>query len=196
MEAVREFLRRPLDRILEPIAMGLVRRRVSPNVVSIAGTLINVGAAGLLVAGLLPAAGVVYLIAGCADLLDGQVARLSNRAGAAGAFLDSTLDRISEGVVITAVAYHFAVSGAPIASAIAVLALLASLLVSYTRARGEALGVDCRIGLITRAERVVLVAAGLVFGVLAPAVSVLLVLAACTVAQRIGYIHRELRRDE
>lgn len=196
METVRRFLRRPLDRILTPFAKGLARCNVPPTAVTIAGTLIGVGAAALLATGRPQAAGAVYLVAGLADLLDGQIARLSKRVSAAGAFLDSTLDRISEGVVTAAVVYHFAAAGEALPAAAAALGLLASVLVSYARARAEALGIECRVGLVTRAERVVLLAFGLLLGLLAPAIYALLILSAFTVGQRIVLIVRVLRERE
>ena len=122
------------------------------------GILLNLITAWLIVDGQLLLAGPMYLLAGGLDLLDGVLARLAKMATRFGAFLDSTADRISEGVVFVAIAYHFASHGQSIEAAVAVLALLGSLLVSYTRARAEGLGLQCNVGIATRAERVVLVA--------------------------------------
>ena len=98
------------------------------------------------------------------DTLDGRYSRMSGKGTLFGAFLDSTLDRIEEGVVLTAVACYFADNGDEVAAAACVVAVLGSLMVSYTRARAEALGVECKVGIATRPVRVVLLSIGLVFG--------------------------------
>ena len=180
------------ERAARPFARLLMAARVTPNQVSGAAVVLNVAAAGLVLDDALLAAGIVYLCAGALDLLDGALARISNQVSAGGAFLDSTLDRISEGVLFAAIAYHFSIHGQPVNAALAVLALLFSLLVSYTRARAEALGSTCKVGVATRAERVVLMAAGLVFGLLDWVVWLMVVLTAVSVAQRIVHTLREL----
>lgn len=192
MERLREFLRARLEKLLAPVARLLQRLDVSPNQVSITGALLSVAAAALIVADHLVWAGVVYLAAGALDMLDGMLARLADRASRFGAFLDSTLDRISEGVVLTAAAYHFALGGRPIAAGLVVLALLGSLLVSYTRARAEGLGAQCKTGIVTRAERVVLIAFALLSGLLFYVILVLVALTGFTVGQRILLAFREL----
>jgi CDP-diacylglycerol---glycerol-3-phosphate 3-phosphatidyltransferase len=131
------------------------------------------------------------------DTLDGRYSRMSGKGSPFGAFLDSTLDRIEEGIVLTAVAYRFSEQGDDIAAAAVVVAVLASLMVSYTRARAEALGVECKVGIADRAVRVVILSAGLVFAdldLLAPAVYVLAALSTITVFQRIWHVRRELTR--
>ena len=97
------------------------------------------------------------------DTLDGRYSRMSGKGTLFGAFLDSTLDRIEEGIVLAAVAGYFAANGHDFAAAMCVVAVLGSLMVSYTRARAEALGVECKVGLATRPVRVVLLSIGLVF---------------------------------
>jgi len=180
------------ERAARPFARALMGARVTPNQVSAAAMALNVAAAGLILDDAMVAAGIVYLCAGALDLLDGALARLANQVSAGGAFLDSTLDRISEGVVFAAIAYHFSMNGEPVNAALAVLALLFSLLVSYTRARAEALGSQCKVGVTTRAERVVLMAAGLAFGLLVWVVWLMVALTAFTVVQRIVHTLREL----
>ena len=138
-------------------------------------------------------AAIVYLVAGTCDLLDGMLARLASRATPFGGFLDSTLDRISEGVVFIAIAYQFAAMGQSLEAALVVLALLGSFMVSYTRARAEAAGAECLVGIVTRAERVLLIAIGLFFGVLAVVIYVIVVLTSVTVVQRVFHTHRALR---
>ena len=192
LDSLRDWGHDLAERAARPFARALMGARVTPNQVSTAAMALNVAAAGLILDDALLAAGIVYLCAGSLDLLDGALARLSNQVSAGGAFLDSTLDRISEGVVFAAIAYHFSIHGEPVNAALAVLALLFSLLVSYTRARAEALGSQCKVGTATRAERVMLMAAGLAFGLLDWVVWLMVVLTAFTVAQRIVHTLREL----
>jgi CDP-diacylglycerol---glycerol-3-phosphate 3-phosphatidyltransferase len=192
MEAVRDYLRRWLDLAFAPLASFLLWCRITPNQVSLMGILLNLVSAALLVDGQLVLAGLVYLLAGSLDLLDGALARLAKMSSRFGAFLDSTADRISEGVVFAAIAYYFARHGQPVDAALTVLALLGSLLVSYTRARAEGLGLECKVGIVTRAERVVLVACGLMFGLLPAAIYILVVLTAFSATQRILHTLRQL----
>lgn len=192
MDALRTYLRTVLEPAIQPLATMLLWCRVTPNQISLVGVLLNLGAAALIVADHLVAAALVYLLAGGFDLLDGSVARLAKQATRFGAFLDSTADRISEGLVFAAIAYRFAQDGEPTAAAMAVLALLGSLLVSYTRARAEGLGLECRVGIVTRAERVLIIVFGLMFGLLIEAIYVMVVLTAFSAAQRIVHTLRQL----
>jgi CDP-diacylglycerol--glycerol-3-phosphate 3-phosphatidyltransferase len=136
------------------------------------------------------------------DTLDGRYSRMSGKGTPFGAFLDSTLDRMEEGIVLTAVAAYFAARGDELAAAATVAAVLFSLMVSYTRARAEALGVECKVGIATRAVRVVILSVGLVFAkgaslgdfeLLAPAVYVLAALTLVTTFQRIFHVRAQLR---
>ncbi len=135
------------------------------------------------------------------DTLDGRYSRMSGKGTPFGAFLDSTLDRLEEGIVLTAVAAYFADQGDALAVAACVVAVLFSLMVSYTRARAEALGVECKVGIATRPVRVVILSIGLLFArapalgdfeLLAPAVYVLAALTLVTTIQRIAHVRREL----
>ena len=136
------------------------------------------------------------------DTLDGRYSRMSGKGTPFGAFLDSTLDRMEEGIVLIAVGAYFADRGDDLAVAAVVAAVLVSLMVSYTRARAEALGVECKVGIATRAVRVVILSIGLVFAkgaglgdfeLLAPAVYVLAVLTVDHDVQRICHVRRELK---
>ncbi len=108
-------------------------------------------------------AGLVFILGSVCDTLDGRYSRMSGKGTPFGAFLDSTLDRIEEGIVLAAVGAYFAIQGDAFAVAVVVLAVLASLMVSYTRARAEALGVECKVGIANRAVRVVILSIGLLF---------------------------------
>ena len=136
------------------------------------------------------------------DMMDGRYSRMSGKGTPFGAFLDSTLDRVEEGVVLTAVAVFFSREGNDLAVAAVVVAVLGSLMVSYTRARAEALGVECKVGLATRAVRVVILSAGLLFAkgailgdfeLLAPAIYLMAVLTSFTTLQRVFHVRGVLR---
>jgi len=128
---------------------------------------------------------------------------MSGKGSLFGAFLDSTLDRIEEGIVIAAIAWHLADSGEDVAAAACVLAVLGSLMVSYTRARAEALGVECKVGIATRPVRVVILSAGILFAegeliadvnLLPASIYVLAALTALTTVQRVWHVRGELKQ--
>jgi CDP-diacylglycerol---glycerol-3-phosphate 3-phosphatidyltransferase len=169
--------------------------RITPNQVTITGTVLNVAAAVLVALDHLVYAAIVFLVAGCFDMLDGALARVAQKATPFGAFLDSTLDRVSEGVVFAAVGYLLASQGRSVDAGLVVLALLGSILVSYTRARAEALGVECKVGLMSRPERVILIAIGLFFDVLPYVIYIMLALTAFTVIQRVVHTYRQLSKQ-
>lgn len=180
----------------------LIESRLTPNAISLTGFTLNLAAAGLVVDRLFFLAGVAFIIGSVMDTLDGRYSRMSGKGTPFGAFLDSTLDRLEEGIVLTAVAAYFASRHDQVAVAAVVVAVLGSLMVSYTRARAEALGVECKVGLATRPVRVVILSVGLVFAtgaslghfeLLAPAVYVLAALAAFTTIQRILHVRRQLK---
>jgi CDP-diacylglycerol--glycerol-3-phosphate 3-phosphatidyltransferase len=179
----------------------LIESRLTPNAISLTGLALNVLAAVLVWERLFFLGGVAFIVGSIMDTLDGRYSRMSGKGTPFGAFLDSTLDRCEEGIVLTAVAAYFAHRGNETAVAAVVVAVLASLMVSYTRARAEALGVECKVGIATRAVRVVILSAGLVFAkgaslgsfeLLEPAVYVLAGLSAITVLQRVFHVRAAL----
>ncbi len=181
----------------EQVRNRLIESRLTPNAISLTGFALNVVAAVLVWQTEFFWGGVAFIVGSIMDTLDGAYSRMSDKGTAFGAFLDSTLDRIEEGIVLTGVAVYFTREQNELAVAAVVIAVLASLVVSYTRARAEALGVECKVGLATRAVRVVILSAGLVFasvGLLEPAVYVLAALSSFTVAQRIFHVRRQLTR--
>lgn len=189
---LRDKLHGRASSALVPLGRTLARWGLSPNQITWTGVLLNVLAAGLIVTGSLAAAGIVWLFAGFLDLLDGSMARGQNRTSPLGAFLDSTTDRISDGVVFCALIHHFASLGEPLHAGVTSVALLAALLTSYARARAESLNVKCRSGLITRGERILLLGLGLCFGWLIGIIYALAALGAYTVAQRLHNVKRQL----
>lgn len=173
---------------LQPLAVTLTDFGVRPNHLTGLGVVLTAVAAGLLVLDLLPAAGLIWLLASAMDLLDGVLARHQGSASKYGAFLDSTFDRVSEGILLASVVYYLARYDEPVDAALAVVALLGSFLISYTRARAEGLGIACDVGLATRVERVLILALGLIFSALALAIYVLTVLTLVTCLQRISHV--------
>jgi CDP-diacylglycerol--glycerol-3-phosphate 3-phosphatidyltransferase len=181
----------------------LIESRLTPNAISLTGLALNLLAAVLVWEQLFFLGGVAFIVGSIMDTLDGRYSRMSGKGTPFGAFLDSTLDRAEEGIVLAAVAADFALEGNRAATAAAVIAVLASLMVSYTRARAEALGVECKVGIATRPVRVVILSVGLIFArgaslgdfeLLEPAVYVLAALSLITVAQRVWHVRRELAR--
>jgi CDP-diacylglycerol---glycerol-3-phosphate 3-phosphatidyltransferase len=175
----------------------LIESRLTPNAISLTGFALCVVAAALVWDGRWVLGGIAFVVGSVCDTLDGRYSRMSGKGTKFGAFLDSTLDRIEEGVVLAAVAYRFARDGQDLAAAAVVVAVLASLMVSYTRARAEALGVECKVGIADRPVRVVILSAGLILAgldLIVPAVYVLAGLSVITVLQRILHVRRELTR--
>jgi CDP-diacylglycerol--glycerol-3-phosphate 3-phosphatidyltransferase len=179
----------------------LIESRLTPNAISMMGLVGNLVAAVLVTQELFFLAGVAFIAGSVMDTLDGRYSRMSGKGTLFGAFLDSTLDRIEEGIVLTAVAGYFAARGDDFAAAMCVAAVLFSLMVSYTRARAEALGVECKVGLATRPVRVVILSIGLIFAkgagigdfeLLAPAVYAIAALTILTTFQRVWHVRNEL----
>jgi CDP-diacylglycerol--glycerol-3-phosphate 3-phosphatidyltransferase len=182
---------------------ALIESRLTPNAISLTGFALNVVAAVLITQRYFFLAGVAFIVGSLMDMFDGRYSRMSGKGTPFGAFLDSTLDRIEEGVVLTAVAAYFAERGDELAVGATVLTVVGSYMVSYTRARAEALGVECKVGIATRAVRVVILSAGLVFAkgagvgdfeLLEPAVYTLAVLTLFTTCQRVYHVRQQLVR--
>ena len=182
----------------------LIESRLTPNAISLTGFALCLVAAGLIFADEIVLGGIAFVVGSVCDTLDGRYARRSGKGTPFGAFLDSTLDRIEEGVVLAAVAGYFAAQGDEFAAAMCVVAVLGSLMVSYTRARAEALGVECKVGLATRPVRVVILSIGLVFAkgaglgdfeLLAPSIYALAALTTFTAGQRVWHVRKALSAE-
>src|ERR1700742_316263 len=199
--------RRPRSRRAGPTTPELMKERLiesrlTPNAISLTGLALNLVAAVLVWERLFFLGGVAFIVGSIMDTLDGRYSRMSGKGTPFGAFLDSTLDRMEEGIVLIAVGAYFASRHNQVAAAATVAAVLGSLMVSYTRARAEALGVECKVGLATRPVRVVILSIGLIFAkgagignfeLLAPAVYVLAALTVLTTLQRIFHVRRQLK---
>ena len=187
----QKWVRRQALRLAEAVG----RLPVTPNQVTVAGMLLTFAAAGLVGFGQLLAGGIVLAFAGTFDILDGALARATDRTYPYGAFFDSTLDRYSEGAVYVGIAFYFLGTGGRWQVLATLLALAGSFLVSYVRARAQSLGFTCDSGFFARPERVVVTVAGLVLGgaVLTWVVWLLAVLTNLTVVQRIWEVWRQAR---
>jgi CDP-diacylglycerol--glycerol-3-phosphate 3-phosphatidyltransferase len=173
----------------------LIESRLTPNAISLTGLVLCLIAAGLVYYEYYVAGGIAFVVGSVCDMLDGKYSRMSGKASPFGAFLDSTLDRIEEGVMLVVIASAFAIDANQQAVAVTGVAIVSSIMVSYTRARAEALGVECKVGFGNRAGRVIILSAGLLLadlGVLEPAVYLLAVLSTVTVVQRIFHVRKQL----
>ena len=193
---------RPANPILSDAARNrLIDSRLTPNAISMVGLLGNLAAVGFIFAGWWIPAGLAFVFGSVMDLLDGKYSRMSGKATLFGAFLDSSLDRIEEGFVLAAIAWQFARGGDDWAATAVVLAVTGSIMVSYTRARAEALGIECKVGIASRAVRVVIISVGLFLAdltinetdlfVLKAAIYVLAVMSLFTMLQRIWHVYKQ-----
>jgi CDP-diacylglycerol--glycerol-3-phosphate 3-phosphatidyltransferase len=160
-----------------------------------AGFVLSLGAAALVVIGYPLYAGIVVLVAGFFDILDGALARLTQRVTPFGAVLDATLDRLSEAVILLAILAVYALQPSLLGVLLVGAVLISSQLVSYIRARAEAQGLECKVGIFTRAERVVVLALGLLLSHFSPALiialAVMTVFSLVTLIQRVVYVWRQ-----
>lgn len=201
MKILPDWLKNGYLRVIDPIADWLVRRGVHPNTITAVGTACTIGGGIIYATGHIMTAGWFLGLTALFDVLDGTVARRSNKTSTFGAFLDSTLDRLADGALLAGLAVFYAVN--PVHRSIpmvvvALLALIGAFLTSYTRARAESLGIDAKVGMLQRPERVVLLSAPQAFfglalngWVLAAIVVLLMVTAWITVVQRVFYVYSQ-----
>ncbi|MFC1929921.1 CDP-alcohol phosphatidyltransferase family protein [Chloroflexota bacterium] len=185
--------------LTQPAAKLLAKTPVTPDSLTWSGFLLSLLAGALIITGNLFVAGFVVLIAGFFDMLDGALARLINRTTRFGAVLDSTLDRIAEGVILLSLLVLYAQEQSVLGSLLVGITLLGSFLVSYVRARAEALGIECKAGLFTRPERVIILALGLLFSridyALIITLAVIAALSFFTAIQRLIYAWQRTRAE-
>ncbi len=172
-------------RFIEPIARLLQRAGLTPNAITVLGFILTAAVAVVVATGHFLTAGLLLIVTLGADALDGTLARLTGNVTRFGGFLDSTLDRWAEVALYGALVWHFLRVDQDTAVLLAVAAMAASLLVSYTRARAEGAGLQCKEGLFTRFERLAVLIAGLIFNLVVPALWIIAVLAGLTAVQRI-----------
>lgn len=183
-------------RVLDPIALAIAKTGLTPNALTALGFLGSLGAAALLAHGQKLAGGLVILLAGAMDLLDGALARTTGRASTFGAILDSVSDRLSEAAVLAGLLFYYSDRAARQEVMLIYAALAGSLLVSYVRARAEGVGLALRQGLFTRPERVIILAVGLIIDQVTVVLWLLAVLTNLTVLQRLFICWQRTRADE
>jgi phosphatidylglycerophosphate synthase len=174
----------------------LLRRPLNPNVLTVIGTLVSIGSATAFALGSFGWGAVLIAAGGLFDLIDGVVARGQGTATAFGAFLDSTLDRLADMAILLGVMLHYAALGAAGTVLLAGVALIASVLTSYAKARAEQFVSSFEGGLLERGERLGILALGGLSGYMLPALWVLAVLGSATVVYRFALAYRELARLE
>jgi CDP-diacylglycerol--glycerol-3-phosphate 3-phosphatidyltransferase len=189
-----------INRAFDPLARLLLRAHVSPDAVTVAGTVgVLIGAFGWATRGQWIIATVIITLSALFDLVDGSMARQLGRPGKFGAFLDSTMDRVADAAVFGSVAYYFATQQRHSTLVAALICLVTGQLVSYVRARAEGLGLTANVGIAERAERLILLGVGgLVTGFgwrygMDVALWLLAVLSLVTIGQRIGHVYRQDR---
>lgn len=199
-------MRKWLGYIIQPIAQFIANLGITANMLTITGLVFGIGAGICIAFGRLQLAGALILIGGTFDLMDGAVARASKAVSTFGALLDSVVDRYSEGAIFLGLVIYFSrfssgmgMRKALIGLALTCLALIGAFLVSYVRARAEGLKVECKVGLLQRPERVILLSLGVLFGnlsiinisLLVIVLSVMVVLSHLTVIQRVLFALKE-----
>ena len=179
----------------DPVGRVLFRLRLRPNHLTVAGLAASLVAAGCFIAGQTRTAGLVLILAGLLDLLDGSLARASGQVTAFGAFLDSVIDRYSDIAVMLGIVVLYARMPNPRGALLAMAGLAGSVMVSYTKARAESIGVECTVGMMERPERLICLITGAILDVMEPALWVLAIMANVTAVQRIVFTRRMMRAE-
>lgn len=198
----RERARRALsDYVESPVARSMERVGLTPNAVTLIGLLIAVGGAALVAAGMWWAGGIVVLFGGVFDMFDGALARMTGRASKFGALLDSVVDRVSEAVALFGILAYYLIADNDLGAALAYAAIIGSIMVSYMRARSEGLGIDCKVGVMTRPERVAAIGFGLIAAHWLPVVmpvvlGAIAALTAFTAVHRLIHTSREISSQD
>ena len=178
------------QRLGDPVARALLRARMRPNHLTIVGLGVSILAALALSQGRLRVGALLLALAGLFDFFDGSLARLANSVSAFGAFLDSVVDRYSDLVVLLGVVLYYHRAADTQGVLLTMITMVGTIMISYTKARAQSIGLACEIGLMERPERLIVLIAGATFNVLTPAVIALAVLTNVTALQRIFYTRR------
>jgi CDP-diacylglycerol--glycerol-3-phosphate 3-phosphatidyltransferase len=184
------------NKIIVLIVRGLALSKIHPNVLTFFGLLINIGAAVLLATGQFRYAGLVIIAAGIFDMVDGRVARETNRVTRFGGFFDSVLDRYSDLALLMGLLVYYGTITRPFYVVLTAIVMTGSVMVSYTRARAENTIPTCKVGFMERPERIVLLIIGALFDRMAPVLWVIAVLSNITVLHRMMFTWHEAKRLE
>jgi CDP-diacylglycerol--glycerol-3-phosphate 3-phosphatidyltransferase len=189
-----DWLRARAKVLTEPLARLLARLGLHPNTITLVGVLLSAASAAVLASGYIRLGGGLLLLTSSVDALDGTLARLTGRKSRFGAFLDSSLDRISDALLLFGLLVYLLSQGdAYLEIYLVFISLVGFIMVSYTRARAEGVGYECKTGILTRVERILVLGVGLLTGFVLPTLIVLAVGSWITVLQRILYVYRESR---
>src|SRR5882724_1267851 len=183
-------------KIINRIVGALALSRIHPKVLTFLGLVINTWAAFLFAAGSFRAAGLVVILAGLFDMVDGRVARETNRVTRFGGFFDSVLDRYSDAALLVGLLVWYGSINRPAYVVLTAIAMIASVMISYTRARAENSIPMCKVGFLERPERVVLLIIGALFDRMPPVLWVIAVLGNLTVVHRMVFTYQESKRLE
>jgi phosphatidylglycerophosphate synthase len=181
------FLDKPLSSMAQKV-------RISPNQITLAGFVLTIIAAFTLAFSLFWG-GLLTLVAGLFDMLDGVVARTQNKSTEFGAFFDSVMDRYSDGALFLGLGWYFLRAGSYMGLFLSLATMIGALLVSYTRARAEGLGKDCKVGIMERPERIILMAFGAITGWIFPVMWIMVILTHATVIQRMHYVWKIMKEN-
>jgi CDP-diacylglycerol--glycerol-3-phosphate 3-phosphatidyltransferase len=190
-----ERLRSMTRGLREPIGRALGQLGISPNALTVLGYALNLVVMVVLAQGHLRVGGVLVLLAGLFDALDGAVARATGQTSTFGAFFDSVMDRYSEATVLFGLLLWYLHRGARLDAALIYAAMVGSLMVSYARARAEGLGLECKVGLMTRMERVVLLSIGLIAQQVRLTLWAIAILANLTALHRMAHVWRVAHQE-
>lgn len=190
-----DFLRRIFKDVLDSIADFLNKLGIRPNVITTAGLIGNLAGAVMIAFGNLTWGGIIAMLAGPLDALDGVMARLRNESGRYGAFVDSVTDRYSEIVIYGGLLVYFSRSGTWEDALLVFFAVVGSIMVSYNRARAESLGFSAKIGLFTRAERYIVLIPGIILGYPRISLWILAFLTNITAIQRFLFVRKQAKES-
>ncbi len=190
---LEKFRKKIASLISEPIVNALSKSGVTPDMLTWFGFILMLVAAGLVAWNYWIAGGLVLILGGSFDMLDGALARKIGSTSKFGAVLDSTLDRASEGILLIALAFHFSREESVAGVTLAAVVMLFSFLVSYIRSKAECINIECREGLFTRTERVIVLAVGLVFNQIIIALAIVAFFSVITVIQRLVLVWQKTR---
>jgi CDP-diacylglycerol--glycerol-3-phosphate 3-phosphatidyltransferase len=185
--------RASLHTVADPVARVLLRARVQPNQLTLLGLVVSVAAAHAFFQGRLRVAALLLAVAGLFDFFDGALARIAGAASAFGAFLDSVVDRYSDLLVLLGIVLLYQRSEDTAGLFFTLITMVGTIMVSYTKARAQSIGVRCEIGLMERPERMIVLIGGALFNLLTPSLVALAILTNVTAVQRILHVRRVAR---
>lgn len=195
MSSLQEFRRKAASVLTRPLVPLVHKLKLTPDAMTLTGLALNLAAAVVIAFGHLLIGGIVFLLAGLFDLLDGALARYMEKVTMFGALFDSTVDRITEGAIFLSFIF---ITGSGVwpfnvtwQLLLIFLAMIGSFMTSYIRARAEALNIDCTVGLFTRVERVIILASGLLLNQVFVALAIVVVLSFVTAGQRFVHVWRQ-----